>query len=223
MKALLHTHIDRDLQRLSFDHPARKLLLDCFPMSTGAFRNVVLTGTAGEGKTSLCFELVKELTGSRAKGTSGVEEICLNTTAGPRKITLIYDVTAWRTKTDGHISNEDVALLERMAESSFGTSEEFFVLAVNDGQMHELFRALPSNAPESLRKLEKNLIGLHARNESDCGNRLRLVNLSMVPSEQIMGLCLTAILDRPEWVCFQEENENPLFSESSSLSRITER
>jgi hypothetical protein len=223
-EAMQAEHVDKlanhlTTQKLSFDHPARKLLLDCFPMSTGAFRNVVLTGTAGEGKTSLCFELVKELTGSRAKGTNGVEEICLNTTAGPRKITLIYDVTAWRTKTDGHISNEDVALLERMAESSFGTSEEFFVLAVNDGQMHELFRALPSNAPESLRKLEKNLIGLHARNESDCGNRLRLVNLSMVPSEQIMGLCLTAILDRPEWVCFQEENENPLFSESSSLSR----
>jgi len=223
-EAMQAEHVDKlanhlAIRKLSFDHPARKLLLDCFAASNGAFRNVVLTGTAGEGKTSLCFELVKELTGNRAKGTSGVEEICVNTAAGPRKITLIYDVTAWRKRTNGHISNDDVTLLERMAESSFGNGEEFFVLAVNDGQMHELFRALPPDAPELLRKLEKSLIDLHARRESDCGNRLRLVNLSMVPSEQIMGLCLAAILDRPEWVCFQEESENPLFSESSSLSR----
>ena len=48
--------------QLVFRHPARQLILDCFPVSTGSFRNVVLTGTAGEGKTSLCFELVEELT-----------------------------------------------------------------------------------------------------------------------------------------------------------------
>jgi hypothetical protein len=207
------------IKKLAFDHPARKLLLDCFPMSTGAFRNVVLTGTAGEGKTSLCFELVEELTDSPAKGTNGIEEISVDTPAGPRKITLIYDVTGWRKKTNGHIRSDHVALLERMAESSFGESEEFFVLAVNDGQMHELFRALPSDAPELLRKLEKSLIRLHAGSENNGGPRLQLVNLSMVRSEQIMGLCLAAVLDRPEWICFQEERENPLFLESSSLSR----
>ena len=132
---------------------------------------------------------------------------------------MIYDVTAWRKRTDGHISEDDVALLERMARSSFGTGGDFFVLAVNDGQMHELFRALPPNAPESVRKLESNLIELHARNETDSGDRLRLVNLSMVPSERIMGLCLAAVLDRPEWSCFEEEPDNALFSSSFSLSR----
>jgi len=93
------------IPKLAFDHPARKLILDCFPVSTGAFRNVVLTGTAGEGKTSLCFELVYAL------------------------------------------------------------------------------------------------------------------NLSMIPSEKIMSLCLTAVLDRPEWGCFAEESDKPLFAESSSLFR----
>jgi hypothetical protein len=207
------------ISKLAFDHPARKQLLDCFPPSTGAFRNVVLTGTAGEGKTSLCFELVRELTGKAAKGINGVEEIYVSTPAGSRKITLIYDVTAWRKKTDGQLSKDHVAVLERMAESAFGTRDEFFVLAVNDGQMHELFRALPSDAPDLVRELQKNLIGLHARGESDCGDRLRLINLSMVPSEQIMTLCLAAVLDRPEWSCFQEESETPFFSEASSLYR----
>jgi hypothetical protein len=223
-EAMQAEHVDKlasylGIPKLIFDHPARQLLLDCFPKSTGAFRNVVLTGTAGEGKTSLCFELVQELTGDRPRGTHGVEEICVGTAAGQRTITLIYDVTAWRRKTNGHISKDDVALLERIAEAAFGESEERFVLAVNDGQMHELFRALPSDAPALLRKLEETLIGLHARGESDHGDRLRLINLSTVPSEQIMKLCLTAVLDRPEWACLEEESDNPLFSELSSLTR----
>ena len=75
-EAMQAEHVDKlgnttlAIPKLAFDHPARKLLLDCFPKSTGVFRNVVLTGTAGEGKTSLCFELVIELTGNRAQGTT---------------------------------------------------------------------------------------------------------------------------------------------------------
>jgi hypothetical protein len=223
-EAMQAEHVDKlagylGIAKLTFSHPARQLLLDCFPTSTGAFRNVVLTGTAGEGKTSLCFELVTELTGARPNGTNGVEEIHVDTAAGPRKVTLIYDVTAWRKKTNGHISEGDVALLERIAEASFGQSQERFVLAVNDGQMHELFRALPPDAPALLRKLQATLIGLHARGESDHEDRLRLINLSNFPSEQIMQLCLTAVLDRPEWACFQNEPDNPIFSEQSSLTR----
>jgi hypothetical protein len=223
-EAMQAEHVDRlanslGIPKLSFDHPARKLLLDCFPKSTGQFRNLVLTGTAGEGKTSLCFELVAELTGNRPQGTNGVEKIKVETSKGIRSITLIYDVTAWRKRSEGYISSEDVALLENMAKSSFESSDEFFVLAVNDGQMHELFRALPPDAPQLVRRLEKSLIDLHARNESDCGERLRLINLSRVPSEQIMQLCLAAVLDRGEWTCLENERDNPLFSASSSLAR----
>ena len=108
--------------KLAFDHPARQLILDCFPVSTGSFRNVVLTGTAGEGKTSLCFELVQALTGKSAEGHSGVEIVTVETHAGQRTITLIYDVTAWRKKTNGHLSPEHVGVLDRMAESAFGES-----------------------------------------------------------------------------------------------------
>lgn len=207
------------IPKLSFDHPARRLLLDCFPKTTGEFRNVVLTGTAGDGKTSLCFELVAELTQRGPQANNGFEKISVDTGAGARTLTLIYDVTGWRKRLDGYLSVENVALLEAMAQSSFGDGDDFFVMAVNDGQMHELFRSLPPDAPEIVKQLERNLIDLHARNESDCGKRLRLINLSRIPSEQIMQLCLAAVLDRDEWVCFQNEPENPLFSPASSLAR----
>jgi hypothetical protein len=207
------------LPRLTFEHPARRLLLDCFPKSTAKFRNVVLTGTAGDGKTSLCFELVAELTGREPQANNGIEKVSIDTGSGVRTLTLIYDVTGWRKRLDGNLSAEDVALLESMAHSSFSDGSDCFVLAVNDGQMHELFRSLPPDAPEIVRKLERTLIDLHARNLTDCGERLRLINLSRIPSEQIMQLCLTAVLDRREWECFENERDNPLFAPASSLAR----
>lgn len=205
--------------KISFVHPMRADLLACFPRETGKFRNVVLTGTAGEGKTSLCFELIAELTGAVPSDSQGVEVIEVSTAAGPRKVTLIFDVTAWRKKNNGILLPEHVAVLTRMAESCFGSSHEFFVLAVNDGQMHELFRALPTDAPELVQHLRQNLISLHAMGRREDGHKLTLINLSTVASEAIMELALTAVLDRSEWRCFQDESANPLFSESSSLSR----
>jgi len=217
-------HVDKlakhlGVPKVAFVHPTRADLLACFPRDTGAFRNVVLTGTAGEGKTSLCFELIQDLTQQAPAGIQGVEVITVSTPAGSQVVTLIFDVTAWRKKANGVLLPEYVAVLARMAESSFGFSNEYFVLAVNDGQMHELFRALPPDASESIRRLERTLITLHARGERDGGERLRLINLSAVASEEIMTLSLRAVLDRPEWACFQEEASNPLFAEASSLTR----
>lgn len=217
-------HVDKlakhhGVPKVAFVHPTRADLLACFPLNTGAFRNVVLTGTAGEGKTSLCFELIQELTHRAPTGIQGVEVVTVPTPMGSKVITLIFDVTAWRKKANGLLLPEYVAVLARMAESSFGSSSEYFVLAVNDGQMHELFRALPPDAPELVKKLERTLIELHARGERDGGDRLRLINLSAVASEEIMALSLQAVLDRPEWACFQEEPSNPLFAENSSLAR----
>lgn len=205
--------------KIAFVHPMRADLLACFPKDTGNFRNVVLTGTAGEGKTSLCFELIEDLTQSPPSGNHGVEVITVPTPSGDRKVTLIFDLTAWRKKNQGVLLPEHVALLTRMAESCFGSSSEYFVLAVNDGQMHETFRALPDDAPEIVRRLQRTLLSLHAKGERDGGERLRLINLSSVASDAIMDLALGAVLNRPEWRCFQDEASNPLFSEASSLSR----
>lgn len=205
------------IPHIKFAHPARQAVLDCFPPD-GNFLNTVLTGTAGEGKTSLSFELVHHLTGHTPDAGGGVEVITVSTLGGTRTVTLIYDVTAWRKKTAGYLSPEHVEVLHRMARSVYQPSDEFFVLAVNDGQMHALFRSLPPDAPEIIRVFQRDLIHLHTNGEEK-RNRLRLVNLSRVPSETLMRLSLTALLDRPEWRCFQEEKENPLFAGNSSLTR----
>src|ERR1017187_7795589 len=89
-------HVDKlakyhGVPKVAFVHPTRADLLACFPRDTGAFRNVVLTGTAGEGKTSLCFELIQELTQQAPSGSQGVEVVTIPTPVGTRKVTLIFD------------------------------------------------------------------------------------------------------------------------------------
>lgn len=210
---------DLGIPRISFEHPAKPLVLESFPISTGSFRNTVLTGTAGDGKTSLCFDLVSQLTGRSPQGKHGVETLTANTALGERTVTLIYDVTAWRKKRNGHLSDDDARLLTRMAESVYGDSREFFVLAVNDGQMHELFRFLSSDVPEVLKRLRDDVIRMHASGLMDDGERMRLINLSKIRSDQLMDLCLAAILDRPEWRCFEHEPQNPLFSDLSPVKQ----
>lgn len=215
-------HVDQmasryGIPRISFPHPHRQQLLDCFP-SDGNFSNTVLTGTAGEGKTSLCFELVQQLTGKAATSTSGMEVLELTTPGGPRTVTLIYDVTGWRKKAAAYLHPDQVELLHRMARSVYEGCTEFFVLAVNDGQLHALFRSLPPDAPAILRDFQRDLIHLHT-NGSTAQARLRLLNLSRVPSAQLMDLCLTALLDRSEWGCLETERDNPMFAENSSLAR----
>lgn len=221
-EAMQAEHVDKlasdlGIPKLSFEHPARAEVMACFPRETGEFKNVVLTGTAGDGKTSLCIDIVRELTHGDGTGDQGMTSIDIPTQAGMRTLTLIYDVTAW--KSTSTLRLEQIELLRRMARSVYGpASDDYFVLAVNDGQLHELFRAIPSGTDELIERLKTDLVSLHAKGGRDC-ERLRLLNLSHIPSEDIMRRCLEALLDRDEWLCFEEEQAHPLFSANSSLRR----
>ena len=221
-------HVDRlaknlGLPRLSFQHPAWEDLVECYPTDTGEFKTVVLTGTAGDGKTTLCFQLAEKLTGSipQADETSqGIQTFEIQTNVGPRKVTMIYDVTGWRRNEGGTLSSENVEVLEQVAAYAHGTGGHAFVLAVNDGQLHETMRALPSECSPDLKAFGKELVKLHAEEmkDSDRYSLLRLINLSRFSSQQLMQLCLDGMLKREEWKCLEEEKENPLFGPNSPIT-----
>ena len=210
------------IQRLSFPHPAWDDLEQCYPTDTGDFRTVVLTGTAGDGKTTLCLQLAEKLTGSIPKAgdtSAGFQTFSIETTNGLKKVTMIYDVTGWRRREGRTLSHENIDLLEQAAAYVSGTGGHAFILAVNDGQLHEMIRALPSNCSEELKAFGKELINMHAYGLKDSKHfpSLRLINLSLIPSDLLMKLCLDGILCRTEWMCFEEEKNNPLFGPNSSI------
>ena len=219
--AMQAEHVDAlarhyDIPKISFPHPARDQVLSYFDADGSKFHNMVLTGTAGDGKTSLCLALVERLGGTREDGL-GTATARLQTASGPRSVTVIFDVTAWRSRQGGYLVQSNLDLLEQLAASVYGESEEFFVLAVNDGQLHELFRAIPQTVSANLQRLVKDLIQLHASGAREGDGNLILINLSLIASAEIMQLALGAILDREEWRCLDDEAQNPLFHETSSI------
>ncbi len=203
------------LKRLSFPHPAWESLVECFPKDSGRFRTVVLTGTAGDGKTSLCCQLAKSLTNSGVDASAKLQTFDVPTDAGIRKVTVIYDVTDWRKERPDDV----VHVLEQAASYLHGTGGHAFVLAVNDGQLHETIRALPTNCSQELKAMGRELIDMHAAGLSDSTklSPLRLINLSRFPSDLLMQLCLDGIFSRPEWKCLEEEKGNPLFGPNSPI------
>ena len=220
-------HVDKlaarlGIPKLYFKHPALAHVIQCFPKDTGQFKTVVLTGTAGDGKTSLCYDLVEHLTGvlpTRNEDSTDIQTFEVPTSAGSKRITIIYDVTSWRERNGSTLKDEHVAVMEAAAASVYGGTDHTFVLAVNDGQLHEVFRALPPTCSEYLKALGQVLVELHAEGQIEKPGlpTLRLINLSRIPSNTLMQLCMREVLERPEWKCLQEETDNPLFGEHSPV------
>lgn len=210
------------LSRLSFPHPAWQKLVDCFSLDSGEFKTVVLTGTAGDGKTALCYQLAELLTGFRPKSdesSAGFQRFEVMTQVGPRYLTMIYDLTGWRCREDGILTPKNVDMLEEAAAHVYSTGGHAYVLAVNDGQLLETIRSLPSNCTVELESFGRALVDLHAAGAMELESlpRLRLINLSLTPSDVLLQLCLDGLLNRSEWKCLQDEKENVLFGDTSPI------
>lgn len=205
------------IPRISFTHPGKELLLSAIKPKSGAPNSVILTGAAGDGKTTLCFELFRELTGNEPDLKSEIQTVEYETVEGVKRLTFIFDVTAWRRPIHGYLPPEQVETLASFALSIFEETDDSFLVAVNDGQLHEIFEYLPPNAPEEIHRLRKEISRLHISNDTDSDSRLKLINLSTLSSEVLMEISLNAILDRKEWECLETESDNLLFSQKSSL------
>lgn len=202
---------------LKFVHPGYEALCSAIKADAAASKNVILTGTAGDGKTTLCFDLFRELGGSNPGADGGLQTLTISGDDGPREVTFIFDMSQWREKKGEHLLPEQVAILQEFAKSVFGESQQLFVIAVNDGQLHEVFGYLPPQVDPVLLRLKDEIATLHVHGIQESAYRLRLINLSRISSRLLMERCLAAVLDREEWVCLEEESGNPLFSSKSSL------
>ncbi len=210
------------IPRLAFPHPLDKRFSSMFKTAE-AKKVAVVTGTAGDGKTTICFELTKVLSGNAPDPAS--TSVCIETFMtlpeyGGEEMTIIYDVTGWRQKNeDDTLIDEHVQILENAAKYAAGTGGTPFLMAVNDGQLHELAKSLPKNCSSQLRKFFDELLLMHAaaQGKSDELPNLELVNLSSVPSDHLMEIALDGILSREEWSCLDQENNTPLFGQYSSV------
>lgn len=214
---------------ISFEHPAQGEVVACFDQSTPDPVSVILTGTAGDGKTHLCRQVWQKLGGDPNSWESDDPYLKL-TFAYPkdhnqwpttddaslyRQVTIhfIRDLSGWAPQHGLAWEPEKEALLQRLCTSLFDrSSDEVFLIAANDGQLIESWRRLRDSADViKARQLFEDLLVEDRKQEE--GVRLKMFNLSRWSSADLFDRAREALVSHPGWdSCYEGlSGENEIF------------
>lgn len=226
-------HIRRSAARVSlvpllFKHPIEDELLSLFSRSAESPTSVVLTGTAGDGKTHLCRRVWNYLGGNDVDWDTDRVYFKIDTEISGREITvhIVRDLTGLpETRESGSFATK-TELLEFFSHTVFrDDSNSVFLIAANDGQLVDTWASLHRLEEEDVDKtgrlLEDLLFNDLRRKE---GSKLTLFNLSRISSTVLFDLSLAAFLNHEGWKhCYEEADaENELFGDRCPIRRNLE-
>lgn len=184
---------------LNFDHPSQEavsaVLLHADPPS------VILTGTAGDGKTHLCRGIWDSLGGDEKAWATDLPYLSMSLPVGPVPKTLhvIRDLSAWVPLRDAIWPAEKVELLASFSGSIWALERsDIYLIAANDGQLIETWRRLPS-MPEIVRTRELLETLLVEDRREVSGASVQCFNLSRSSSAELLERALDAFLAHDGW------------------------
>ena len=155
--------------------------------------SVILTGTAGDGKTYYCRQLWKMLGGNPddwavdSKASQGMYRV----ESGGREVFVIKDLS----EVQKGIAKTVLARISKdLAE---GNTQRLYVIAANHGQLGEQWAQLDHlpAARETWQCIEDQLVEGH----TDSKIPLRVFNLSVRPAADSMEAVLRQVLEHPRW------------------------
>lgn len=158
--------------------------------------NVILTGTAGDGKTFHIRQFFMERFPGREAEWPGEAGVLSLELAPGRELRIIRDLS--------EISDtEKEAELEALSAALLGQSpERLYLVAANDGQLLKYFRdaAQRLDASPTSRRLQQSIATMLREEREDlAGLSLRLFNLSRTWSEKVVDGIFDAVLHHPAW------------------------
>ena len=212
-------HIQRSAQRagicpIDFVHPLESEILGLFEVGAARPSSIVLTGTAGDGKTRLCRKIWSEIGGSENEWDSDDIYYRRSATIGGRPVTVhvIRDLTALPLQDPrGRYVDKNELLLLFSSALLHPDSTDVFVIAANDGQLMEPWQRLPASEQVArVGQLFESLL-VEDRRESD-GIPLKFFNLSRLPCAGLFDLALEAFLSHESWQdCAKDAGEEGEF------------
>ncbi len=210
------------VEPLRFEHPVLAEMLAAFDPGSGSMTNMILTGTAGDGKTTLCNDLWASLggDGSRASGENRSDHLELGIDRHGRalRVHFIFEFSGFAPPAGEAWPQVKLDLLARLAASIAGDTDEYFILAVNDGKLIQAWDSLPDGHPaKPLGDLFEDLLA--TGDTERAGARLRFLNLSQMRTADLLERALDALLSRSEWSCLEVDAEDKAFSPDSPLWR----
>jgi hypothetical protein len=200
---------------IEFEHPKQEEIVNCFNQATADPVSVILTGTAGDGKTHLCRQIWKVLKGNDGDWSSDSPHLTI-TFHYPKdrrtwpesqdanlyrlvKIHFIRDLSGWAPQQGAAWESAKEELLQKFCHSLFNPdADEIFLIAANDGQLIESFRRLKETADvKRARQVFEDL--LVEDRQQQAGVRLRFFNLSRASSADLFDRAIEAFVNHPGW------------------------
>lgn len=174
---------------ITFESPYLKDLKDNFYSETP--RSIILTGTAGDGKTYLCRKVWEDLGGDLDEWNSE-KKLRKIRIANGKTLIVIKDLSELR-------DDEKQVLLKDMSLSLHNPiSVMLFLIAANDGQLVEAWERIQGNS--KVEEVRNSIEDALFMGTSQCGDfPLLLFNLSQCGSEKILERVLCALFDHPGW------------------------
>ena len=152
--------------------------------------SVILTGTAGDGKTYTARKLVEALSDSNAmwKNTQKIFDLLVRSRSN-RRIRFIKDLS----ELNEHDKNE---IYPSIRTSLLGEGTDLFVICVNDGHLLKFFRDREGEG-DSLH--DRIAVMLRKDKQNDpCGN-FRLINMSRQSHQHLVDNIIDVIVQHPGW------------------------
>lgn len=222
---------------IEFEHPIQAQIMNCFNQSTADPVSVILTGTAGDGKTHLCRQVWKTLNGSDKDWDSDSPYMSIKfsypkdrttwpSTNDPnlyRQVTIhfIRDLSGWAPQQGAGWDPPKEQLLHGFCRSLFNPdADEIFLIAANDGQLVESWRRLKETEyVVRARQIFEDLL-VEDRQEQ-AGVRLKFFNLSRASSAELFDRAVAAFVNHSGWKPLKDGStgDNELFGANCPIRR----
>lgn len=198
-------HIQRSARRakirpIIFEHPQQSQVLSCFRPDSQP-TSVILTGTAGDGKTHLCRRVWQQIKGQDDAQLDAEYVSAEIEFAGGRRATLhiIKDLSEWAPQQGAEWEPGKQELMQRFCRSlAEPDAEDVFLIAANDGTLVGSWRRLDQteHVQRARQAFEKLLVEDRQRLPD---LRLDFYNLSRGSSAKLLDRALEAFVAHEEW------------------------
>ena len=161
-------------------------------LGSASARSVILTGTAGDGKTYTARKILERLSGG--KKAWGTTDKVLDYEHNGRRIRFVKDLSELN---DAHKDE----LFPNVCASLVGGDGDVFVICVNDGHLLKFFRDRRGrehgeHGEELHREISERL---QRGNELESDDAFKLINMSRLDYADLVNDIIDAVAEHPDW------------------------